>query len=176
MLLSEQTSKALDSLVGACFDSNRSFDRAVSILQNKFSMPQAANIIHHNIAHLWPLMADLISEFKDEYNVPTYYPETHGDGRDYTNLQDMMETMLKETLDIYEMVKMTYNIAKENGDLNACSFLMRFTRILTIVVGQVITLRDKAIQMPTDYDAYDRHITSWGINGVDLTNPHEVDD
>lgn len=175
-LLADKTSEALDVLVGACFDMNRSTDRMVSIMQNVFSMPQAAEIIHKNHSHLWPLIADLISEFKDQYNIPTYYPETHGDKREYSNLSDMMETYLSEVSDLYEMVKMTYRVAKENDDLNACAFLMSFTRILTIMMGQVITLRDKAVQMPTDYDSYDRHISSWGIDGVDLTNPHAVAD
>lgn len=176
MVLSEKTSEAIDILVGKSFDLNRSFDRAVSILTNVFSMPQAADIIHHNLAHLWPLIADEFSSFKDEWNIPTYYPETHGDGRTYSNLADMMETLLKETLEMYEMLKMTYSVAKENGDLNACAFLMRMTRILTIIVGQVYTLRDKAAQMPTDFDSYDAHIDDWGIDGVDLTNPHNNDD
>ena len=175
-LLADKTSEALDVLVGACFDMNRSTDRMVSIMQNVFSMPQAAEIIHKKHSHLWPLIADLISEFKDQYNMPTYYPETHGDRREYSNLAEMMETYLNETIEVYDMVKMTYQVAKDNGDLNACAFLMKFTRLMTIIIGQVYTLRDKAAQMPTDYDAYDAHIDDWGIDGIDLTNPHSVDD
>ena len=93
------------------------------------------------------------------------------------NVNDnLMETYLKEVSELYEMTKMAYNVAKENGDLNACAFLMKFTRIISIIIGQVYTLRDKAEQMPTDYDSYDAHIDDWGIDGVDLTNPHTVDD
>ena len=29
----------------------------------------------------------------------------------------------------------------------------------------IVTLSDKANQMPEMYDAFDRHITSWGIDG-----------
>lgn len=175
MYLSDKTSEALDVLVGKFFDLNRSYDRAVSVMMNKWSMPQAADIIHHNLAHLWPLMADVVSGFKDEYNVLTYYPETHGDGRDYSNLFDMWETMLKETGDTYEMIKMTYDIAKENGDLNANAMLQRLTRLMTVVIGQVITLRDKAEQMPTGFDCYDRHISSWKIDGVNV-EPANIDE
>lgn len=110
-LLADKTSEALDVLVGACFDMNRSTDR--------------------------------------------------------------METYLNETIDLYKMVGMTYGIAKENGDLNVCAFLMRFTRIISIMIGQIYTLRDKAQQMPTDYDTYDAHIDDWGINGVDLSTSHD---
>lgn len=176
MFLSDKTSEALDILVGQCFSLNRSFDRSVSVMQNVFSMPQAADIIHHNLAHLWPLIADEVSGFKDQYNVLTYYPETHGDGRTYDNLLSMWETMLGEVSDFYEMIKMAYKVAKENDDFNACAFLMRLMRIVTIVVGQVITLRDKSKELPTDYDTFDAHIDEWGIDGVDLTNPHAVAD
>ena len=77
MNFSQKTSEALDLLVGKAFDLNRSFDRAVSIMQNKWCMPHASDIIHHNLAHLFPLLADIISGFKDSWNVPTVYPETH---------------------------------------------------------------------------------------------------
>ena len=35
------------------------------------------------------------------------------------------------------------------------------------VVVQIILLDDKAKQMPTAYDEYDRHIDSWGIVGLE---------
>ena len=35
------------------------------------------------------------------------------------------------------------------------------------VVAQIILLDDKAKQMPTEYDEYDRHIDSWGIIGLE---------
>ena len=35
------------------------------------------------------------------------------------------------------------------------------------VVAQIILLDDKAKQIPTEYDEYDRHIDSWGIVGLE---------
>lgn len=168
MYLSDKTSEALDEILGKFFDLNRSFDRAVSILQNKWAMPQAAETIHKNLAHLFPLLADIISGFKDEWNVASIYPETHRDARDYANLIDMMKTLEGECVDTYEMIKMTYKIAKDEGDLNACAMLLGLTEKMTKIMGQVITLSDKAKQMPTEYDAYDAHIQYWGIVGVEI--------
>lgn len=168
MMLSNKTSDALDVLVGACFDMNRTMDRMTSIMQNVWSMPQAADIFHHKLAHLWPLLADEVSGFKDQYNVTTVYPETHRDGREYKNLFDMMSVLLKEVEGVYEIVRQTYYIAKENRDFNANVMLQDFMRKLTIVISQIITLRDKAERMPTDYDTYDFHIKDWGIVGVEL--------
>lgn len=174
MILSERTSKALDIIVGGFFDLNRTYDRACSVLQIKFVMPQAEKYLH-NLAHVWPLMADICSEFKNECNVLTFYPETHSDNRVYDNLSDMMGTLYKETIEVYEMIKMAYKIADEENDLNACAMLMRLTRLMTILIGQVSTLKDKAEQMPTDFDSYDNHIEDWGIDGVDTANPHTGD-
>ncbi len=168
MMLSNKTSDALDVLVGACFDMNRTMDRMTSIMQNVWSMPQAADIFHHRLAHLWPLLADEVSGFKDQYNMTTVYPETHRDGREYKNLFDMMSVLLKEVEGVYEIVRQTYYIAKENRDFNANVMLQDFMRKLTIVISQIITLRDKAERMPTDYDTYDFHIKDWGIVGVEL--------
>lgn len=168
MMLSNKTSDALDVLVGACFDMNRTMDRMTSIMQNVWSMPQAADIFHHRLAHLWPLLADEVSGFKDQYNMTTVYPETHRDGREYKNLFDMMSVLLKEVEGVYEIVRQTYYIAKENRDFNANVMLQDFMRKLIIVISQIITLRDKAERMPTDYDTYDFHIKDWGIVGVEL--------
>ena len=168
MSISLKTSESLDLLVGKAFDLNRSFDRAVSIMQNKWCMPNAANIIHHNLAHLFPLLADVISGFKDNWNLTTVYPETHKDDRDYANLLDMMTILENEVLDFYEMVKMVYKIAEEESDFNAMAMLIDFMNKLTIIVSQMYTLRDKAEQMPTGWDIFDNHISSWGINGLDL--------
>lgn len=168
MSISLKTSESLDLLVGKAFDLNRSFDRAVSIMQNKWCMPNAANIIHHNLAHLFPLLADVISGFKDNWNLTTVYPETHKDDRDYSNLLAMMTILRDEVLDFYEMIKMVYKIAEEENDFSVMAMLIDFMNKLTIVVSQMYTLKDKAEQMPTDWDTFDNHISQWGINGLNI--------
>ena len=168
MSISLKTSESLDLLVGKAFDLNRSFDRAVSIMQNKWCMPNAANIIHHNLAHLFPLLADGISGFKDNWNLTTVYPETHKDDRDYSNLLAMMTILRDEVLDFYEMIKMVYKIAEEENDFSVMAMLIDFMNKLTIVVSQMYTLKDKAEQMPTDWDTFDNHISQWGINGLNI--------
>jgi hypothetical protein len=166
MLISEQTSKAIDEAVGMYFDLNRSFDRAVSYMTNVYAMPNAANIIHHKLAHLFPLLADKFTEIKDRYNLPSVYPQTHEDGRIYMNLKDMMDELLKECADGYQVIKMVNQVAEENGDFMVHADLIPLMEYHSVVMGQVITLDDKANQMPTEYDEYDRHIDSWGIDGI----------
>ena len=78
-----------------------------------------------------------------------------------------MDTMLRETLDIYQVIKQTYYIAKEEKDFNANAMLQELMQDMNKVVAQIILLDDKAKQMPTGYDEYDRHIDSWGIVGLE---------
>lgn len=167
MRLSDKTSQALDILVGQYFSLNRVFDRAVSWMEVEFAMPNAANIIHHKLAHLWPLMADTVSDFKHQWNVTTVYPATQAASQGYENLEDMTDHLLNNTLFVYDVIKQTYQIAKEEGDFNANAMLQKLMQDMNKVVAQIILLNDKAKQMSTAYDEYDRHIDSWGIVGLE---------
>lgn len=167
MRLSDKTSQALDILVGQYFSLNRVFDRAVSWMEVEFAMPNAANIIHHKLAHLWPLMADTVSDFKHQWNVTTVYPATFEASEKYDTLEDLTDYLLAHTMTVYDVIKQTYQIVKEEGDFNANVMLQELMRDMNKVIGQVILLNDKAKQMPTAYDEYDRHIDSWGIVGLE---------
>lgn len=169
MFLSTETSKALDTLYGAFFDLNATLDRVASVMLNKWAMVQASDIVHHKISHLMPIMADLISEMKDDYNESSTRPPVHEDNRDYNNLLDMFDTVLKEFGEVYTMIKMCNRIAIEYEDFNIHAGLVDFMQKFNKVIGQVITLRDKAEQMPEDYARYDEYSSNWGIVGLDLT-------
>jgi len=174
MLISKETSDALDILLGAYFDLNRTFDRAVSIMLNTWAMPNASGIIHQNLAHLFPILGDKVTEIKDNYNLTSVYPETHRDGREYADLEEMMTTLVNEMADVYDIIKQVYQIAKDNGDFMVNAELIDIMNKHSKVIGQVITLKDKAVEMPTNYDNYDRHINSWGIIGLpELMNVDE---
>lgn len=166
MLINDNTSEALDMLTGAYFDLNRTFDRCVSVMKNKFAMPNAANIIHHRLAHLFPIMADKVTEIKDNYELDSVYPETHRDGRNYNNLEDMTKTMLDELIDCYKVLVMTNKVALECDDFNVHAWLIPLMNWHTQIFGQVSTLYDKAKQLSIQFDTYDNHIDKWGIIGI----------
>lgn len=176
MLISKQTSEALIEVYGVFFDLNATLDVASSIMMNKWTMPQASDIVHHRLSHLMPLLADQISEIQDNYNIVTYRPEVHRDFRDYDNLKDMFETILTEFADAYNMIKMCNKIADEQGDFNVHGDLVNFIKKFNIVIGQIITLRDKSLLLPDDYITFDRQINTWGIVGLPELIPIEEED
>jgi len=167
MLISKETSDALDVLVGAFFDLNRTLDRCVSWMQNVWSMPRAAEIIHHRLAHTMPLMADSLTEIKDNYNMTSTYPQTHADSREYKDLLDMFQTVLNEFSEVYTMINMVRKTVLDHEDFNVLVDLHEFMRQYNKIMGQIYTLKDKAEQMPDRFDKFDRHITSWGITGLE---------
>lgn len=167
-LISKETSEGLDELVGGFFDLNRTTDRMISWMTNVWCMPQAVSIIHPDIAHLYPLLADLVTEIKDRYNMTSVYPETHRDAREYRDLKDMFETLYQENADMYTMIKMVNKIANEKGDFNVHADLVGLMQKFSKLMEQIYTLKDKSEQMPTDYAKFDRQISSWGISGLDL--------
>lgn len=168
MLIHEETSEALDVLYGAFFDLNATLDRVASVMLNDFSMPNAGEIVHLNISHTMPLLADVVSEIKDNYNLSSIRPEVHKDDRNYSNLADMFSTVLKEFSEVYEIMNKVVDIAIAHRDRNVASDMYRLFRKYNIIMGQVNTLNDKAQQMPTDFDKFDFNISKWGIKGVKL--------
>lgn len=168
MLIHEETSEALDVLYGAFFDLNATLDRVASVMLNDFSMPNAGEIVHLNISHTMPLLADVVSEIKDNYNLSSIRPEVHKDDRNYSNLADMFSTVLKEFSEVYEIMNKVVDIAIAHRDRNVTSDMYRLFRKYNIIMGQINTLNDKAQQTPTDFDKFDFNISKWGIKGVKL--------
>jgi hypothetical protein len=167
MLINLETSEALDILYGSFFQLNALLDRAQSVLNNDFTMPNASKYIH-NLAHNCNGLADVVSEIKDNYNLSSIRPEVHKDDRNYSNLADMFSTVLKEFSEVYEIMNKVVDIAIAHRDRNVTSDMYRLFRKYNIIMGQVNTLNDKAQQMPTDFDKFDFNISKWGIKGVKL--------
>lgn len=166
MLIHQKTNESLDVLYGAFFDLNATLDRMCSVMLNTWAMPNASELIHTNLAHLMPVMADDISKIKDNYNIPSTRYAVHEDKRDYTNLQHMFDTLFDEFDNVYNIISLTIEAAIEHRDYNVQADLLQFMSKFNKVIGVVMTLSDKAKQMPTNYDTFDERIGKWGIDGL----------
>ena len=165
MLISEETSKALDLLYNQFFNLNSVYDNAVSFMLNEWCMPNASEIIHKNLAHTFPVMADMISEIKDNYDEKSIRTSVPTHDENYSSRSEMMDNLYIYCANTYEMIKMASKVAMDNGDLNVLSDLVDFTSKFNKIMGQVITLKGKAEQI-SDFDKFDRHIDKWGIVGL----------
>lgn len=166
MLISKKTSEALDILYGQFFNLNSLLDNAVSFMLNEWAMVQASEIIHLRLAHATPLLADRISEIKDDYDERSIRPEVPEHREQYGSLKDMFDTIYGEFEATYKMIVLTNKIALEEGDINVHAGLMEFMRRFNKVIGQIITLKNKADQ-GLDFDTFDFRIKDWGIVGLE---------
>lgn len=165
MLISKETIKDLDTLYGQFFNLNSLFDRAVSIMLNDWAMIKASDIIHHRLAHLFPLMADKISEIKDNYDESSVRPVVDAHTESYDGMADMFDRLLDECVATYDMIKIVDKGALERGDLNVHAELISLVCSFNKVIGQVLTLKNKAYQIQS-FDTFDAHIENWGIVGL----------
>lgn len=168
MLINEKTSKELDILYGQMFSLNSVFDNACSFMLNEWAMVQAENIIHHNLAHLFPLLADKVSGIKDDYDMRSIRPVVPEHSETYENLVDMFDKLLDECTATYEMIKIVNNTAIENGDFNVQVGLISLMQDYSKVYGQVLTLNNKAHQLVDNFERFDAHIDNWGIVGLEM--------
>lgn len=166
MLINDKTSEALDVLYGEWFNLNSLCDNAASFMLNEWAMVQANDIIHHRLCHLFPLMADDISAIKDDYDMTSIRPVVTEHKEKYTSLKEMFDTIYNAFEDTYKLISLTDDVALENGDKNVHAPLMDFMRKFNRVIGQIITLKNKAEQMPMDFDTFDFRIKDWNIVGL----------
>ena len=87
-LISKKMKESLEKIISHCFYNNRMLDRICSILSVTFVMPITSNILHHNLAHLYPLLADKISDYMDSRDCTTIYGETPTGDQDYDTVLD----------------------------------------------------------------------------------------
>lgn len=165
MLIAKKTSEALDILYGQFFNLNSLLDNAVSFMLNEWAMVQASEIVHLRLVHATPLLADRISEIKDDYDERSIRPEVPEHREQYGSLKDMFDTIYDEFEATYKMIVLTNKIALEEGDINVHARLMEFMRTFNKVIGQIITLKNKADQ-GLDFDTFDFRIKDWGIVGL----------
>lgn len=143
-LLNAEVKSALEEIVTKCFYNNRMLDRIVSVLSVKFVMPVTGDIIHHRLAHLYPNIADLVSDYMAERNSTTIYGATPVGDQNYDSPMDCFNYMLELNLDLENIVKKAIKISDDNGDYTTKVFLDSFLRKLILITDDILLLVDKA--------------------------------
>jgi hypothetical protein len=129
-----------------------------------FSCVKSSNIIHKRLAHVYPILADDISEIQDALNVLTDYLETPTDVYMYGSLADMFERLLENVLEANEMIIEGIEICEEERDVNVKVHLENFLSTKFINhIKQAIILRDKAKLYGQNTLDFDRDIETFFI-------------
>lgn len=160
MLISSKTIKEINLVSQQCFWINRVIDRAVSVMSTKFGLAQTSKVIHQELAHKYPILADDVNEILDMFNEGIDYLNTPENRFDYDNIVELFQTILDENIALYELTKRAINVARLEGDINVESHLLDFARTLNSYVAICITLRDKAQEMEFNLSLFDFVIPS----------------
>ena len=104
---------------------------------------------------------------KDNYDERSIRMELPKHDEEYSDLVQMMNNLLGYCEDTYAMLQQVGQVAMSNNDFNVVCDLVGFTNKFNKIIGLVVTLKNKAEQMPTEYDKFDRHIDKWGIVGLE---------
>lgn len=144
MLINEETQEKLNLLIQKFFQLNRTWDNFLGFSNVEWSLSNFNKIFHAGLAHLYPLLADLVSDIELKYNVVPKYYETERDTRTYSTMLDFFNTNINEHIETYELIKDAINVATINGDLNVECELKHLLKIFNSFMEQAILLRDKA--------------------------------
>ena len=106
-----------------------------------------------------------MSEIKDNYDESSVRPEVEAHTETYSGLADMFDRLLDECMATYEMIKLVNKGALERGDINVHAELMELVRSYNKIIGQMLTLQNKAHQIKS-FDTFDDRIVNWGIVGL----------
>ena len=144
MNVSDPTKQALYSLITECFQYNRWFDRAVSVLGVKFACNNVASKIHKSYAHWFPVASDFLGEnCLETYNITVEYGATDAGKQDYETVTDMILQMQTKIIYFQNMISGVAKIAFENNDLNIYAEIMILLREYRPKVENMILINDK---------------------------------
>jgi len=142
-LISEQTNTKLDELVTLFFAGNRLADRGMSELDVKFCMNKTSAILHSKVAHLFPMLADTVSEYQSSRNNKTIYGITPRDETEYASPMEFFKKLLEFVIEIETFIFECYETAKEDDDFVTKSFLESFILEVSPLTKQCLLLVDK---------------------------------
>ncbi len=162
-LIDNKLNEKLNDIVTFCFLGNRVCDRAMSVLDVKFVMNKTSSILHEKLAHLFPMLADVVSDYQSSRNCLTIYGETPRDDTDYSSPIDFFEKALEFMQDLESLCYETHVLATESSDLTTVSFLEKYSRLLIPVTNQCILLVDKGLLYNNDWIRFDHDIDDFII-------------
>ena len=167
MLVSQPTIDAVNELVTQCFTENRMLDGIVDSLTVKFGYSKTAELVHENMAHALPLIADTLGEKCLQcYGISVKYGPTPAAIDDYTSVQQICETISNRMIDFQSMLIGACKVAQDNGDLHVYVELLDVLEDFNPFVEQGLILVD-LIKKYGNNPSFDKNIEKYWILGKD---------
>ena len=137
---------------------------ALDVVQNeKFVMNKSAKILHSALAHAFPKLADVVSDYQGSRNCLTVYGATPLDDTDYSSPQDFFERILEYMTSLEALCSDVRKLAFDEDDFSTVSFLDSFIQKLNPYTNQCILLVDKGVAYKGDWMKFDHDIEDFII-------------
>lgn len=161
MLISQKMASEIENIIGLCFVGNRLIDRMKSQLNVKFVMPITGNIVHKNMAHKLPLLADELGDYLESRDYSEGYPLTPADFTEYETSREIFERILEYFLDLEGCVSDVISKAIEERDYLTSYFLQKFLYEVceyTVMAKALVDYSIKNDCTPKDDMRYDANV------------------
>ena len=166
MIVSENTIQAVTELIKKCFEENRAFDRMVSVLGVDFACSNSAELIHKNIAHAFPALADDFgARCLERYNISVKYGATPAAEENYNSVEEIIARMKARSIEFQIAIMGACKISCDNNDIHVYSDLIEILRGYNNIVEQLILLHDKIKAYGSNAMAFDHDISTFWILG-----------
>lgn len=160
-LIHERTLKALDEMSQRFFWMNKKLDRMKSVLDVDFTMPILSGLVHENLAHEYPLIADEVNDIQEQFNYSANYLGVEGATEDYNSVIEMMEQLHTWTIETNNMLNNTMKVAFDEGDMNVYWKLVPISVEYSKYISNSILLKDKAMGYGNNLMAMDKDSRAW---------------
>lgn len=167
MLVSQATVNAVNELVTQCFTENRMLDQIVDTMIVKLKYPLAAELVHKDMAHAFPLIADELGEkCLQRYDISVQYGPTPAGSADYNSILEVCQAIESRMVDFQSMLIGACKIAQDNGDLHVYVELLDVLEDFNPFVEQAMGIVDQAKRYG-DSPSFDKNFEKYWILGKD---------
>lgn len=160
-LVSETLSNAMDEMSMRFFWMNKKLDRMKAVLSVKFTMPLFSDLVHLELAHKYPLLADNINDIEDEFNIDYFYLGVEGATEEYSSVVDMMKQLLDWTIETNDQLNELINLSKLEHCYNVFWKLGEVSLEYSKYVANAILLYDKAVSYGDNISKMDSDSQKW---------------
>lgn len=115
MRMTESSRDGMNSLAAMCFNANAIIDNLAYSLDYHY-YTNVADMVHHNVAHIMPEWADLITNKMLELGARPVRKDINGYEEDYEELARIFEKLSNTLLDIRNATRSLIEAADMDGD------------------------------------------------------------
>lgn len=168
-LLSKEIKESLENIVSHCFYCNRMLDRICSLLTVTFVMSNTESILHSELAHIYPLLADDITNYMADRDCTAIYGATPAGDQNYESPLEMFNKILEIQTELEILTKKSIALSEAQLDITTKVFLEEFLRTLIPITKDILTIVDKMEmygESKSDWMKFDHDIEDFGVFGV----------